>query len=147
MALAAREASVAKDHRLTVPLGLLLITLLASACAPAAGRTTIAYLATQEDVVAVIAQFGPQIEPPAGYNYFSIESISDANVTLYADLVAANAVVRVLTGMPGQPAKVSVTTFERQGTTMVAVSVSPSGLTEVYDSIIMILDSRFRRAG
>jgi hypothetical protein len=29
---------------------------------------------------------------------------------------------------------------------MVAVSVSPSGLSEVYDSIIMILDSRFRRA-
>ncbi|HLU82458.1 MAG TPA: hypothetical protein VKZ43_03570 [Trueperaceae bacterium] len=138
---------MAQDHRSTVIQGLLLIAVLVAACAPAAGRTSIAYQATQEDVVAVIAQFGPQIEPPAGYNFFSIETISQNSVTLYADLVAANAVVRVLTGMPGQPAKASITTFERQGATTVAVSVSPSGLTEVYDSIIMLLDSRFRRAG
>jgi len=144
---AAQEESVAQDHRSTVIQGLLLIAVLVAACAPAAGRTSIAYQATQEDVVAVIAQFGPQIEPPAGYNFFSIETISQNSVTLYADLVAANAVVRVLTGMPGQPAKASITTFERQGATTVAVSVSPSGLTEVYDSIIMLLDSRFRRAG
>jgi hypothetical protein len=140
------EARVLKDRRPIVLIGLLLIALLASACAPAAGRMTIGYLATQEDVVALIAQFAPQMEPPAGYNYFSIETISDASVTLYSDLVAANALVRVLTGTGSEPARVNVTTFERQGTTMVAVSVSPSGLSEVYDSIIMILDSRFRRA-
>lgn len=136
-----------RRRSLTVPFGLLLISCLIASCAPAAGRTTLSYLASQEDVVAVIAQFGPQMEPPDGYNYFSIETISSSNVTLFADLVAGNALVRVLTGTPGEPARVNITTFERQGTTLVAVSISPSGLSGVYDNIIMILDSRFRRAG
>lgn len=136
-----------RGRQLSIPFGLLLVAWLCASCAPAAGRTTVSYLASQEDVVAVIAQFGPQMEPPDGYNYFSIESISSSSVTLYANLVAANALVRVLTGTPNEPAKVNVTTFERQGTTLVAVSVSPAGLTGVYDDIIMILDSRFRRGG
>ena len=125
---------------------LLLVAVLTAACAPAAGRPAVAYLANQQEIIGAVAQFGPLMTPPEGYNFFSIETIGEAFITLRADVTTGVAIIQAITGAPREPARVTITTFEQPGVTRVAVSVIPGGLTELYDAILGRLDARFQRA-
>lgn len=130
-------------RRLTV-LGVLLAVL--AACAPAAGRPTVPYLAEPQEIISAVAQFGPQIEPPGGYNYFSIETIGDGYITLRADVTTGVAILGALGGTSSPPARITVTTLEQSEVTNVAVSVLPASEGGLYDKLIRELDVRFRRA-
>lgn len=121
------------------------IALLAAACAPAAGRATVSYLAEPSEIVTTLARQASRLTPPDGYNYFSIESINDTGVTLRADPVVGLSVVAFVAGVPTEPARVTITTFADGAETVVAISVFPSRLEEVYQSVIALLDDSFGR--
>jgi len=59
--------------------------LLLSACAPAAGRSTVQYQAVAEDIISAIAEIGISIQPGASYNFFSINAIGERFITLQAN--------------------------------------------------------------
>ncbi|MBX3144618.1 MAG: hypothetical protein KF813_12735 [Trueperaceae bacterium] len=123
----------------------LALLLLVAACAPAAGRQGLYYQADTREIIALIARFGPQIEPPSGYNYFSVESISETTIQLRADPLIGFSVVGFVTGIATDPARISVTSFQQADHALVAIGVSPGTLPDVYDALVAILDSRFRR--
>ncbi len=119
--------------------------LLLAACAPAAGRATLTYRAEPRDVVSAIVRRAPTMAPPQGYNHFSIETISDSGVTLRADPLTGVSVVGFVTGIPTETALVTISTFDDGEETIVAISVVPGRLEEVYESIVAILDDEFGR--
>ncbi len=121
------------------------LLLLVAACAPAAGRQGLYYQADTREIIALIARFGPQIEPPSGYNYFSVESVSETTISLRADPLVGFTVVGLVTGIATEPARISVTSFQQSDHALVAIGISPSTLPDVYDALVAILDSRFRR--
>lgn len=126
-------------------MGLLAAVLVA--CAPAAGRQAVPYLAQPQEVISAVAQFGPQLQPPSGYNYFSIETIGDGFITLRADVTTGMVVLGALAGSTGSPpARITVTTFEQADVTSVAVSILPANLGGLYEKLLQELDVRFRRA-
>jgi len=116
-----------------------------SACAPAASRATVTYTATPTEVIAVVARQAGSITPPDGYNYFSIETIGESSVTLRADPVTGLSVVGFVAGIPTEPARVTVSTFADGAETVVAISVFPSRLTEVYDAVVALLNRNLGR--
>jgi hypothetical protein len=116
------------------------------ACAPAAGRPTVPYLAVPQEIISAVAQFGPQMEPPAGYNFFSIETIGDGYITLRADVTTGVAILGAFGGTSSPPARITVTTLEQADVTNVAVSILPASSGDLYDKLIRELDVRFRRA-
>lgn len=121
------------------------LLVLVAACAPAASRSTVTYTATPAEVIAVIARQAGSITPPDGYNYFSIETINDSSVTLRADPVTGLSVVGFVAGIPTEPARVTVSTFADGAETLVAISVFPSRLSEVYDSVVALLNRNLGR--
>lgn len=122
------------------------LALLIGACAPAAGRATVTYTATPSEVIAVIARQGPSITPPNGYNYFSIETISEGSVTLRSDPVTGLSVIGFVAGIPTEPARITVSTFADGSETVVVISVFPGRLTEVYDSVVELLNRNLGRS-
>lgn len=56
--------------------------LVAASCAPAAGRGTEEFVASAEDVIAEIAFVGPNLQPGAQMNFYTVETIGDRFVTL-----------------------------------------------------------------
>lgn len=123
----------------------LALAVLATACAPTAGRATVSYVAEPSEIITTLARQASRLTPPDGYNYFSIESINDAGVTLRSDPVTGLSVVGFVAGVPTEPARVTVTTFADGAETVVAISVFPSRLEEVYQSVIALLDNAFGR--
>lgn len=121
------------------------VLLLVAACAPAAGRQGLYYQADTREIIAMIARFGPQIEPPTGYNYFSVEAVSETTITLRADPLVGLSVVGFVTGLGAEPARISVTSFQQTDHALVAIGISPTSLPDVYDALVALLDSRFRR--
>lgn len=124
--------------------GVLLIHVMA--CAPAAGKPAVPYLAAPQEVISAVAQFGPLMQPPSGYNFFSIETIGDRYITLRADATTGTAILSALGGTSTPPARITVTTLEQADVTNVAVSVLPANLGDWYDKVLQELDMRFRRA-
>lgn len=61
---------------------LAVIVLVAASCVPAAGRGTEEFVAAAEDVIAEIAAVGPNLQPGAQMNFYTVESIGDRFVTL-----------------------------------------------------------------
>jgi len=125
---------------------LLLLLVILAACAPAAGRPAIPYRATSSEIIGAIAQFGPQIQPGRSYNYFSIETISNDAVTLYAEETTANRIIGAIAGTASSTVRVTVTTFQAPGSTSVAISTSPAGNDDLYELFVRELDRRFERA-
>jgi len=124
----------------------LILLALVTACAPAAGRPAVPYLAAPQEVISAVAQFGPLMQPPAGYNFFSIETIGDTYITLRADATTGTAILSALGGTATPPARITVTTLEQADVTHVAISVLPANLGDWYDKVLQELDMRFRRA-
>lgn len=124
----------------------LTLTFIIVSCAPAAGRPAIPYLAEPQEVISAMAQQGPFIEPPAGYNFLSIETIGDGYITLRADATTGVQILSVLGGSSTPPLRVTVTTLEQGEITSVAISVLPRNAGDVYERIVRILDERFARA-
>lgn len=128
------------------PSATLVVLAVLAACAPAAGRPAVAYLAAPKEVIRAVAQFGPTMQPPTGYNYFSVETIGDGRITLRSDRTTVRAILGTLSGDANAPAHITVTTLEQERVTSVAISVVPSGLGGLYDRVLQELDMRFRRA-
>jgi len=126
--------------------GCLAVLLAVAACAPAPGRAGLNYQADTRDVIAFLARFGPQVEPPSGYNHFSVEAISETSIALRADPLVGVSVVGFVTGIGASPARISVTSFQQGEVALVAIQVAPSSLPDVYDELVALLDSRFRRS-
>ncbi len=129
--------------RLVAALAALLVV---AACAPAPGRAGLNYQADTRDIIALIARFGPQVEPPSGYNHFSVEAVSETSIALRADPLVGVSVVGFVTGIGAEPARISVTSFQQGEVALVAIQVSPSSLPDVYDELVALLDSRVRRS-
>lgn len=135
-----------KAARFFLPLTLCFLV----ACAPAAGRPAIAYSAKPADVIAAVAQFGPQIQPSGVFNFFGIETINDRYITLVASQTTGMQFLSVIGGTnPYQGIRATVTVAPSQRrVTQVAVSVTGggSGDNQIADRIIAELDGRFDRA-
>lgn len=121
------------------------LCLLATACAPAPGRSTVRYAAEPREVISTLAQQAPSLTPPDGYNHFSIETISESGVTLRADPVTGLSVVGFVAGIPTEPARITVTTFADGVETIVAISIFPNRLDELYDRVVELLDRELGR--
>lgn len=124
------------------------LILLAAACAPAAGRPSIPYLAAPQEIISALAAYGPTITPPSGYNFFSIETIGDTFITLRADVTTGIAVIGILGGTSTPPMRLTITTLEQPQLTQVALSGLPVGrqTNDMLDEIVRFLDQRFSRA-
>lgn len=121
------------------------LCLLVAACAPAPGRSTVRYMAEPREVISVIAQQAPSLTPPEGYNHFSIETISESGVTLRSDPVTGLSVVGFVAGIPTEPARITISTFADGLETIVAISIFPNRLSELYDKVVDLLDREFGR--
>lgn len=124
---------------------ILVLCLLVAACAPAPGRSTVRYTAEPRVVISAIAQQAPGLVPPDGYNHFSIETISESGVTLRADPVTGLSVVGFVAGIPTEPARITISTFADGLETIVAISIFPNRLDELYDKVVELLDREFGR--
>lgn len=137
-----------KNTRIYLALALLLSL---AACAPAAGRPAIAYVASPEDVISAVAQFGPQIQPSGGYNFLGIETIGDRFISLAASTTTG---VQILSALGGNSTattiRVTVTLVSTsEQITQIAISALPTGnsvANSTVDTFIRLLDERFRRA-
>lgn len=61
---------------------LVLLALVAAACVPAAGRGTEQFVAVAEAVIAEIVAVGPNLQPGAQMNFYTVQSLGDRSVTL-----------------------------------------------------------------
>lgn len=123
----------------------LLVCACVAACAPAPGRATVTYDAEPRDVIATLARRSAAITPPDGYDHFSVETIGESSVTLRADPVLGVSIVGFVAGVNTEPARVTVTTFAEGRETIVVISVFPSRLEAVYESVVALLDETFGR--
>ena len=129
-------------------LSLVLVLTVLTACAPAAGRPTIPYLAPSSEVIGVVAQVGPQIRPGGAYNFLGIETIGDNFVTLVADKRPDSQILGSFTGS-ANTVRLTLTTIQNGDVTQVATSGLPrdnSVVNRTLDTIIQELDTRFERA-
>ncbi len=129
-------------------LSLLLVLTVLAACAPAAGRPTIPYLAPSSEVIGAIAQVGPQLRPGGAYNFLGIETIGDNFITLVADKRPDSQILGSLTGS-ANTVSLTLTTIQNGEVTQVATSGLPrdnSVVNRMLDTIIQELDNRFQRA-
>lgn len=132
-----------------LPFALLLSIL--TACAPATGRPAIAYVASPEDIISAVAQFGPQVQPGGGYNFLGIETIGDRFISLAASTTTG---VQILSALGGNSTtttiRVTVTLIPTsEQITQIAISALPTGnsvTNSTVDTFIRLLDERFRRA-
>lgn len=123
-------------------LGLLAVAFVLAACAPAAGRPVVTYMGTAEDVIAVVAEVGPQIVPASGMNYLGVTGISDRFITLQSSTTA------FVTFMGGaQTTTITFTVSQQEGFVNVAASGNGPGANDSIDKIFVELDRRFRRTG
>lgn len=82
---------------LTVSLGLLTLV----ACTPTAGVPPVKYVGQSSEIIANIAQVCTQIQPIQGYNFYTVDGISNNGVTcvskpvLGIQLLGVNAPIRV----------------------------------------------------
>ena len=124
-----------------------LVAVVLGACAPAAGQQAFVYLAVPQEVLGPLIQVGPSIPTPTGYDFLSIEVVTEYSVTFVAPATTGWQVMAVLGGTVLQPLRVTVSTYEQSGATSVAISVTPVGDRRVMvDNIVEELDRRFRRA-
>lgn len=126
-----------------VLLGLIMVVV--TACAPAAGRQAIPYLADQEDIIGTVIQLGSTLRPGDSHNYFSIESVGPGHVVLFSEPTGGTVFLGALFGVYAPSIRLSVTAFQQDNVSFVAVSV-PSGSERLYELVINALDTKFRRA-
>ena len=129
-------------------LPLIFVLTLLAACAPAAGRPTIPYLAQSSEVIGTIAQVGPQLRPGGAYNFLGIETIGDNFITLVADKRPDSQILGSFTGS-ANTVSLTITTIQNGDVAQVATSGVPrdnSVVNRTLDTIIQELDARFERA-
>ncbi len=130
-------------------LSLTFVLTVLAACAPAAGRPAIPYVAQSSDIVGAAAQFGPQLRPGGAYNFLSIETIGDNFITLSADQTTGSQILGALGGNSSTTIRITLTTVQSGEVTQVAISGLPRGnsiANRTLDTVIQELDSRFQRA-
>ena len=126
--------------RAAIAVAALLVLTLAAACAPAAGRPVVEFVASAEDVIAEIAIYGVSRQPNPNMNFYSVESIGERFVTLYSESTVG---FTILIGR--METRLSFTAQQREDVTVLAASGRGTNASNELDIIIMYLSSVFER--
>ena len=132
--------------RISLGVALALVALVLMACAPAAGQQAIVYLAAPQEIIGTLIQITPTIATPTGYDFLSVELVTEHSVTFVASATAGWQIVSALGGTTMQPLRVTISVFEQAAASSVAISVTPVSERRVMVERIMgELDRRFRQ--
>lgn len=120
-------------------LALAVLGLVLSACVPAAGRGTVAFVGAAEDVIAEIAALGPNLQPAPQMSFYTIETIGDRSITLVSTSTLAVTLVLRSTAQT----RLSFSAIQRDGVVQLAASGTGVGAQADVERVLAYLATVF----
>lgn len=128
-------------NRISVSILLALFVALALvACTPAAGRPATFLNASVSDVISEIAAYGITLQPSENFDFYSIETIGDRFITLYAENTLGMAIL-----LGRQASRLTFSATESEGGTLLAASGRGTNAGERLDQILAHLTATYNR--